>query len=68
METLPSFAVLAFGSLFALTGVRVLTFFGVHRVGEIPIKISSRMMGLILVAVAVQFVVDGIGASGLTGR
>lgn len=31
-----------------------------HRLGETPIKISSRLMGLILVAVAVQFVVDGI--------
>lgn len=36
-----------------------------HRIGEIPIKISSRLMGLILVAVAVQFVVDGIQATGL---
>lgn len=31
-----------------------------HRLGETPIKIVSRLMGLILVAVAVQFVVDGI--------
>lgn len=38
-----------------------------HRLGETPIKISSRLMGLILVAVSVQFVVDGIRASGLLG-
>jgi multiple antibiotic resistance protein len=37
----------------------------IHRVGETPIKISSRLMGLILVALAVQFVLDGIRASGL---
>lgn len=36
-----------------------------HRLGETPIKISSRLMGLILVAVAVQFVVDGIRAARL---
>ena len=38
-----------------------------HRLGETPIKISSRLMGLILVAVAVQFVVDGIRAGKLLG-
>jgi multiple antibiotic resistance protein len=38
-----------------------------HRIGETPIKITSRLMGLILVAVAVQFVVDGIGESGVFG-
>lgn len=38
-----------------------------HRLGETPIKISSRMMGLILVAIAVQFVVDGIRAAELFG-
>ncbi len=31
-----------------------------HRLGDTPIKISSRLMGLILVSVAVQFVVNGI--------
>lgn len=36
-----------------------------HRLGETPVKISSRLMGLILVAVAVQFVVDGIDAAQL---
>jgi multiple antibiotic resistance protein len=36
-----------------------------HRIGETPIKISSRLMGLILVGLAVQFVVDGIRAVGL---
>ena len=37
----------------------------IHRLGDIPIKISSRMMGLILVGVSVQFVIDGIRATGL---
>lgn len=37
----------------------------VHWLGETAIKISSRLMGLILVALAVQFVVDGIRASEL---
>lgn len=36
-----------------------------HRLGETPIRISSRLMGLILVAVAVQFVVDGVRAARL---
>ena len=31
----------------------------IYRLGETPIRISSRLMGLILVAIAVQFVVDG---------
>jgi multiple antibiotic resistance protein len=39
-----------------------------NRIGETPIKISSRLMGLILVAVSVQFVVDGLKATGLLGR
>lgn len=38
-----------------------------HRLGETPIKISSRLMGLILVAVAVQFIVDGVRAGKLFG-
>jgi multiple antibiotic resistance protein len=38
-----------------------------HRIGETPIKISSRMMGLILVAVSVQFVVDGVREAQLFG-
>jgi len=38
-----------------------------HRLGETPIKISSRLMGLILVGVAVQFVVDGLRDSKLFG-
>lgn len=39
-----------------------------HRIGETPIKISSRLMGLILVAVSVQFVLDGIRATGVLGH
>jgi multiple antibiotic resistance protein len=35
-----------------------------HRLGETPIRISSRLMGLILMAVAVQFVVDGVRSVG----
>jgi len=31
-----------------------------HRLGDTVIKVSSRLMGLILVAVAVQFVLEGI--------
>jgi len=38
-----------------------------HRLGETPIKISSRLMGLILVGLGVQFVVDGLRATGLFG-
>lgn len=38
-----------------------------HHIGETPIKISSRLMGLILVAVSVQFVVDGIRETGIFG-
>jgi multiple antibiotic resistance protein len=39
-----------------------------HKIGETPIKISSRLMGLILVAVSVQFVVDGIRETGIFAR
>jgi multiple antibiotic resistance protein len=38
-----------------------------HRLGETPVKVSSRLMGLILVAVAVQFVVDGVRGAALFG-
>ena len=38
-----------------------------HRLGETPIKISSRLMGLILVAVAVQFLVDGVREARVIG-
>jgi multiple antibiotic resistance protein len=34
-----------------------------HRMGETATKVSSRLMGLILVAVAVQFVLEGIRAA-----
>jgi len=36
------------------------------RLGQTPIKITSRLMGLILVAVAVQFMVDGLRAAQLS--
>jgi len=39
----------------------------IHRLGQTPVKISSRLMGLILAALAVQYVVDGIRESGLVG-
>jgi multiple antibiotic resistance protein len=35
--------------------------------GEITLKIITRLMGLLLLAIAVQFIVDGIRASGLPG-
>jgi multiple antibiotic resistance protein len=31
-----------------------------HRLGEAPVRVTSRLMGLILVAVAVQFIFEGI--------
>jgi multiple antibiotic resistance protein len=34
-----------------------------HRLGDTTIKVSSRLMGLILVAIAVQFVLEGIRAA-----
>jgi small neutral amino acid transporter SnatA (MarC family) len=36
-----------------------------HRLGDTPIKVSSRLMGLILVAVSVQFVLEGIRTADL---
>jgi multiple antibiotic resistance protein len=36
-----------------------------HRIGETPVKISSRLMGLILVALAVEFMTDGLREVGL---
>lgn len=38
-----------------------------HRLGETPIEIGSRMMGRIPVAVSVQLVVDGIRGTHLLG-
>lgn len=34
-----------------------------HRLGETTIKVSSRLMGLILASIAVQFVIEGIRAA-----
>lgn len=62
----------------ALVAVIVLVYAGIFvalrlsadhldRLGETPIKITSRLMGLVLVAVSVQFVVDGLRALGLFG-
>jgi len=48
--------VLIYGGIF--TALHFATAY-LHKLGETPIKITSRMMGLILVAVSVQFVVDG---------
>jgi multiple antibiotic resistance protein len=31
-----------------------------HRLGETAVKVSSRLMGLILASIAVQFVLEGI--------
>jgi multiple antibiotic resistance protein len=38
-----------------------------HFLGDTPIKITSRLMGLILVAVAVQFMLDGLREAGGLG-
>jgi multiple antibiotic resistance protein len=35
-----------------------------HRLGDTPVRISSRLMGLILVAVAVQFILEGMRQAG----
>jgi multiple antibiotic resistance protein len=37
------------------------------RLGPTPIRVSSRLMGLILVAVAVEFMLEGLSASELLG-
>lgn len=36
-----------------------------HALGEITLKVISRLMGLLLVAIAVQFILDGIDDSGI---
>lgn len=38
-----------------------------HLFGEISLKISSRLMGLLLIAIAVQFILDGIRGARLAG-
>jgi len=38
-----------------------------HLFGETPLKIITRLMGLLLMAIAVQFVVDGVRAAGIAG-
>ncbi len=54
------------GLIYAGTFV-LLRFASAHRdfLGETPIKITSRLMGLILVALAVQFMLDGVREAGL---
>jgi multiple antibiotic resistance protein len=38
-----------------------------HRLGQTGMRILTRLMGLVLCAIAVQFVVDGIRLTGLVG-
>jgi multiple antibiotic resistance protein len=38
-----------------------------QRLGQTGMRILTRLMGLVLCAIAVQFIVDGIGMTGLTG-
>lgn len=39
-----------------------------HLFGDTPLKVVSRLMGLLLLTIAVQFIVDGAGAAGLFGE
>lgn len=39
-----------------------------HRLGQTGMRILTRLMGLVLCAIAVQFIVDGIRLTGLVGR
>jgi multiple antibiotic resistance protein len=39
-----------------------------HRLGQTGMRILTRLMGLVLCAIAVQFVVDGVRLTGLLGQ
>ena len=39
-----------------------------HRLGQTGMRILTRLMGLVLLAIAVQFIVDGIRLTGLVGQ
>jgi len=39
-----------------------------QRLGQTGMRILTRLMGLVLSAIAVQFIVDGIKMTGLAGR
>jgi multiple antibiotic resistance protein len=38
------------------------------RLGQTGMRILTRLMGLVLLAIAVQFIIDGIRSTGLTGQ
>lgn len=48
---------LIYGGTFAMLHFAIDHF---YRLGQTPIRVTSRLMGLILVAVSVQFVIDGV--------
>jgi multiple antibiotic resistance protein len=39
-----------------------------RRLGQTGMRILTRLMGLVLCAIAVQFIVDGIRLTGLVGQ
>jgi multiple antibiotic resistance protein len=59
-----SIAVTAIISFFTLAAASIVE----KRLGQTGMRILTRLMGLVLLAIAVQFIIDGIRSTGLTGQ
>ncbi len=59
-----SIAITAIISFFTLAAASIVE----KRLGQTGMRILTRLMGLVLLAIAVQFIIDGIRSTGLAGQ